>query len=250
MVNDRILYLFLCVVFLLTWSEGFSQESSKAKDKGFVCNATYYHNRFENRKTSSGEIFSQKKYTAAHKTLPLNTLVRVTHLENGRSVLLKVNDRCPKSGVIDLSLLAAKRILLHREGTAKVRVEILGNEYFDLWEKQDELFEMFDRVEMNDSVRSRYLDSLIFAHDNKYERTFLFAYYIRLATASDREEAKAIIHQLPKDYQKLSKAVKVYNEKFYYINIGPFISKKAAESVIDKLKERYPLAHLIKKKEK
>lgn len=218
-------------------------------DKGFVAYATYYHDRFENRKTSSGEIFSQKKYTAAHRTLPLNTLVRVTHLENGRSVLLKVNDRCPRAGVIDLSFLAAKRILLHKTGTAKVRVEVLGNEYMELWEKQDELFEMFDRAELNDSLRNHYLDSVIFAKGNKYEQTFLFTYYVRLATAADKNEVKTIIHQLPPHYQKLSKAVKVYNESFYYINIGPFISKKTAEQAVAELKKNYPLAHLIKKKD-
>lgn len=219
------------------------------KEKGLICNATYYHNKFENRRTSSGELFSQKKYTAAHRTLPLNTLVRVTHLSNGRSVLLRINDRCPRAGVIDLSFLAAKRILLHKTGTAKVRVEVLGSEYMDLWEKQDELFEMFDRVEMNDSVRNRYLDSLVFAKENKYEQTFLFTYYVRVATAANQNEVRTIIHRLPSEYQKLTKATKVYNENFYYINIGPFISKKAAEQAVAELKNKYPLAHLIKKKD-
>ena len=119
----------------------------------------------------------------------------------------------------------------------------------ELWEKQDELFEMFDRAEFNDSVRNRYLDSVIFAKGNKYEQTFLFTYYVRLATAGNQNEVRMIIHQLPAEYQKLSKAVKVYNESFYYINIGPFISKKAAEEAVEELKKRYPLAHLIKKKD-
>ena len=99
--------------------------------KEFECKATYYHNMFENRRTSSGEIFTQKKYTAAHKTLPMHTLVKVTNLSNGRSVLVKVNDRCPKKGVIDLSSKAAKQILLHKTGTAKVKVEILEDDYLD-----------------------------------------------------------------------------------------------------------------------
>lgn len=243
-VNKVFGILSLVIVFSFFWSNVFSQER-----KVFNASATYYHDKFENRKTSSGEIFSQKKYTAAHKTLPLNTLVRVTHLKNGRSVLVKVNDRCPRSGVIDLSLLAAKRILLHKTGTAKVKVEILGQEYLELWEKQNELFEMFDRAELNDSVRNRYLDSVIFAKGNKYEQAFLFTYYVRLATAANKSEAKDIVHQLPEQYKKLAKAVKVYNESFYYINIGPFISQETAEEAIQILKKNYPLAHLIKKKD-
>ena len=110
-------------------------------------------------------------------------------------------------------------------------------------------FEMFDRAELNDSLRNHYLDSVIFAKGNKYEQTFLFTYYVRLATAADKNEVKTIIHQLPPQYQKLSKAVKVYNESFYYINIGPFISKKTAEQAVAELKKNYPLAHLIKKKD-
>jgi hypothetical protein len=145
--------------------------------------------------------------------------------------------------------LAAKRILLHKTGTAKVKVEILGQEYLELWEKQNELFEMFDRAELNDSVRNRYLDSVIFAKGNKYEQAFLFTYYVRLATAANKSEAKDIVHQLPEQYKKLAKAVKVYNESFYYINIGPFISQETAEEAIQILKKNYPLAHLIKKKD-
>lgn len=244
MVNKIFGFFFLGFVSLLFGSNLLSQET-----KSFKASATYYHNKFENRKTSSGEIFSQKKYTAAHKTLPLNTLVKVTHLKNGRSVLVRVNDRCPRAGVIDLSLLAAKRILLHKTGTAKVKVEILGQDYMELWEKQDELFEMFDRAEMNDSIRNRYLDSVIFAKGNKYEEAFLFTYHIRLATAANKSEAKDIVHQLPEQYQKLAKATKVYNENFYYINIGPFISQKTAKEAMEILKKNYPLAHLIKKKD-
>ncbi|MBO5962907.1 MAG: septal ring lytic transglycosylase RlpA family protein [Bacteroidales bacterium] len=244
MVKSLARFVILCVLFLYSWIGVFAQEK-----KDFTAKATYYQNRFENRRTSSGEIFSQKKYTAAHKTLPLNTLVRVTHLSNGRSVLLKVNDRCPRAGVIDLSYIAAQRILLHKTGTAKVKVELLGDEYMELWEKQNDLFEMFDRAEMNDSVRNRDLDSVIFAKGNKYEQTFLFTYYVRLATAANKNEAKMIIHQLPEIYKNRAKAVKVYNENFYYINIGPFISVESAEDAVENLKKNYPLAHLIKKKD-
>lgn len=109
--------------------------------------ATFYHNKFVNRKTSTGEKFDQKKYTAAHKTIPLNTLVRVTNTNNGRSVIVRVNDRCPKKGVIDLSLIAAKKLKMIKEGVAPVKVEILSNDYIDIWLKQDEIFNLFDGTE-------------------------------------------------------------------------------------------------------
>ena len=123
--------------------------------------ATFYHNKFVNRKTSSGENFVQTKYTAAHKTIPLNTLVKVTNKNNGRSVLVKVNDRCPKRGVIDLSLVAAKRLDMIKKGVASVKIEILSDDYIDIWEKQDEIFNMFDRIEENDTIGNGNLDSIL-----------------------------------------------------------------------------------------
>lgn len=156
MVNLRRSYLIL--LFITTPFFGFSQ-----LEKGRCLTnrkATFYHNMFVNRTTSSGERFLQTKYTAAHKTIKLNTLVRVTNEKNGRSVIVKVNDRCPKTGVIDLSLIAAKRLKMIKEGVAPVRIEILSDDYIDIWQKQDEIFNMFDRVEEKDSLSSSYINSV------------------------------------------------------------------------------------------
>lgn len=89
--------------------------------------ASYYANHFQGRKTSSGEIFSQNRMTAAHKTLPFGTLVKVTNLSNDSTVVVKVNDRLAKSSpsIIDLSLRAAKQLNFVRHGHAKVTVEKL-----------------------------------------------------------------------------------------------------------------------------
>ena len=84
--------------------------------------------------------------------------MKVTNKNNGRSVIVKVNDRCPKRGVIDLSLVAAKRLDMIQKGVASVKIEILSDDYIDVWEKQDEIFNMFDRIEENDSDN---LDSIL-----------------------------------------------------------------------------------------
>jgi rare lipoprotein A len=243
--KSKILWLILGCLIL------FSSNLYCQKKKKLISNkATYYHDRFENRRTTSGEKFSQKQYTAAHKTLPLNTIVKVTNKKNGRSVFLRVNDRCPRKGVIDISKIAAKRIHLHQLGSSPVTVEVLGDDYLDLWAKQDEIFEMFDRKDLNDSLRKEYLDSVIFSKENKVQENFLFTYYVRLATAEGKFQAKTIISQLPDKYQDRAKSIKIYNENFYYINIGPFISRETANLAINELKKKYPLAHLIKNKEK
>lgn len=88
--------------------------------------ASYYAKKFHGRRTASGEIFDMYKLTAAHRTLPFGTRVLVTNLTNGKSVVVKINDRGPfiKGRIIDLSYEAARRIGI--TGIAKVKLVIIN----------------------------------------------------------------------------------------------------------------------------
>lgn len=90
--------------------------------------ATFYADRFQGRKTASGERYDREALTAAHRTLPFGSVVRVINLENERSVLVRINDRGPFSRrrVIDVSRAAAKKLGMIRDGVVKVRVEVLS----------------------------------------------------------------------------------------------------------------------------
>ena len=90
--------------------------------------ASWYGKDFHGKKTSNGEIYNMYAWTAAHKTLPLGTYVRVHHLSNKRSVQVRINDRGPfvRGRIIDLSYTAAKELGLVGPGTAKVEVVALG----------------------------------------------------------------------------------------------------------------------------
>lgn len=90
--------------------------------------ASWYGTKFNGRATSSGERYDICRFTAAHRTLPLPSTVRVTNLDNGRSVLVRVNDRGPfhAGRIIDLSLAAAVRLGVDRTGTARVEVRAVG----------------------------------------------------------------------------------------------------------------------------
>lgn len=87
--------------------------------------ASWYGRQFHGRKTASGDTFDMNQLTAAHRSLPLNCYIRVTNKENGKSVVVKVNDRGPFHGnrVVDLSYGAAKRLGITNSGTAKVNIE-------------------------------------------------------------------------------------------------------------------------------
>jgi rare lipoprotein A len=102
--------------------------SSAYKEKGV---ASWYGKKFHGRDTSSGERYDMYAMTAAHKTLPLPTNVRVTNLENGKSVILRVNDRGPfvKNRLIDLSYAAAQELDVVANGTAVVEVVALNSAY-------------------------------------------------------------------------------------------------------------------------
>jgi len=92
-----------------------------------VGEASYYGSEFEGRKTASGERYDGDRLTAAHRTLPFGTRLRVTDLSNGRSVEVVVNDRGPhrKGRVVDLSRRAAEELHMVGRGVARVRVEVL-----------------------------------------------------------------------------------------------------------------------------
>lgn len=90
--------------------------------------ASWYGPDFHGNPTSCGELYDMYKMTAAHKVLPMHTMLVVTNLENGRTVTVRVNDRGPfvSGRVIDMSLAGAKELGFHGKGTARVRLETLG----------------------------------------------------------------------------------------------------------------------------
>ncbi|MCJ8190826.1 septal ring lytic transglycosylase RlpA family protein [Sphingomicrobium aestuariivivum] len=93
-----------------------------------IVGASYYGRRFAGRPTASGEIFDPGQLTAAHRTLPFGTVVKVTNTHNGKSVTVRINDRGPfhKSRDIDLSRAAAEEIGLIQRGHGKVTIEPVG----------------------------------------------------------------------------------------------------------------------------
>ncbi|MDF2437400.1 MAG: RlpA-like protein precursor [Bacteroidota bacterium] len=116
--------LILFITLYISSINLYSQQDSVAAGK-----ASYYAHKFEGRKTASGEKFSNKKLTAAHKTLPFGTRVKVTNKRNDKSVIVTINDRLPKKSkrLIDLSQAAAKELDLIRAGITTVQLYVLND---------------------------------------------------------------------------------------------------------------------------
>jgi rare lipoprotein A len=120
----KTLHLISFTVFFFFGCKSFSQQEVILQGK-----ASYYAKKFEGRRTASGERFSNKNSTAAHKTLPFGTLVKVTNTKNDKCIIVMINDRLPKKSkrIIDLSQAAANELGFIREGTTTVHITILDN---------------------------------------------------------------------------------------------------------------------------
>jgi rare lipoprotein A len=138
MMNSNLLRMafavFIVSMFILPITVPAQNRSSPEKVKPrkpirvFYGLASFYANKFEGRRTANGDTFRQKKLTCACNVLPLGTWVKVTNLRNGRSVVVKINDRIhPRMNrVVDLSKLAAEKLNFISRGITKVKVEVIG----------------------------------------------------------------------------------------------------------------------------
>ncbi len=131
-IRSLVRYFSAAAICLVLFTEVSAQAKSQANTKKTVGKvlygqASFYANKFNGRKTASGELFNQNKYTCACNALPLGTWVKVTNLRNGRSVIVKVNDRIhPKvRRVVDLSKAAATKLGFIAAGLTRVKVEVL-----------------------------------------------------------------------------------------------------------------------------
>lgn len=117
----------MCLLIALVALQGCAT-SGKHRQNGFSQTgiASWYGKKFHGRTTASGERYDMYALTAAHPSLPFGTRVRVTHLESGKSVVVRITDRGPfiKGRIIDLSYRAAKKLGMLEEGIARVRIEI------------------------------------------------------------------------------------------------------------------------------
>lgn len=103
-----------------------------------IGHASFYSDKFIGKKTASGEVFSQDKLTCAHNTYPLGSKVRVTNLKNGKTVVLKVNDRLHHRNprLVDLTRAGATKLGFHKSGIIKVKVELISPEKENLAKNQ------------------------------------------------------------------------------------------------------------------
>ncbi len=124
----RRLLLFTFLTFTLPGLQ--AQDAQKKISESEKGVASYYHDKFEGRKTSTGDVFDNDKFTAASNKIKLGAYVKVTNISNGEVVYVKVNDRMAAGNkrLIDLASIAAKKLDFHKKGITKVKVEVVTEE--------------------------------------------------------------------------------------------------------------------------
>ena len=194
------------------------ESSAGYKEKGL---ASWYGKKFHGHRTSSGETYDMYAMTAAHKTLPLPTYVRVTHLENGRSIIVKVNDRGPfhEGRIIDLSYSAAKKLGVTATGTAPVEVSAI-----DVANYKNTPYEA--RLSQS-SLNSTYPNE----SGNKL--------YLQVGAFSDKKNAAKLYKRLT----RMFKQRKIHSDfssskKIYRVRVGPIASIEDANKLSELLNNK------------
>jgi len=179
-LNKRNIYLLL--LFSLLHNFGFTQV--KFKESGV---ATYYADYFQGRNTSSGEKYNRSLYTAAHPSLPFQTLVKITNLKNNKYVIVKINDRCPRyaSRVIDLSRVAAEKIDMIAAGRAYISLEVITPADLNMISPEFAKPDSIIKIVIPDSTYGKSLNTgLTFTSSNIDEKLILVNHYSASLTKS------------------------------------------------------------------
>lgn len=199
--------------------------TSVAQKKETVSNsgkASFYHDSFQGQETSNGEFYNKNDFTAAHKTLPFNTIVNVYNKQNGKKAIVRINDRGPfvRSRIIDLSRSAAMKLGMVPFGVAPVSIQILS---------------LFDHLKMSDSTfipdevwdcfgrKTVLTDTTVFVWQTDYWK---HAFYMASHIALD--------YHLPAAQIRISGEIK---NRTYQVLVSGMKTKEECTQLINRLKQ-------------
>jgi rare lipoprotein A len=200
-----------------------------------VGKASFYADKFEGSPTASGEKYRASRLTAAHKTLPFGTKVRVTNLANNETVVVTINDRGPfvEGRIIDVSKSAAERLSFFNQGTAEVKLEIV------------------DATDGKQETQPVAVDHVVVEDKETYQfdikRVNPTGYGLQLGTYQELVNVMKIVDNLRTAYKKkVAVQVKIVNGvKYYSIMIVGFSKRDKAEGLMVALKKKFPDSFVV-----
>ncbi|GGA78654.1 hypothetical protein GCM10011369_20720 [Neiella marina] len=195
-------------------------------------NASWYGNKFHGHKTSNGEIYNMYAMSAAHKHLPLPSFVKVTRLDTGQQVVVRVNDRGPfhRGRIIDLSYAAAHKLGMLKTGTAAVKIEAIT--VTPPWQQPDPIMALVQQQQAEGpklplKVAASSQSTVAPASDR--------AWFVQVAATQDKARADHLIQQLASLFDAQGRTVS--EQKLHKIQLGPFADEQSANKLLEILKK-------------
>lgn len=260
------IFILLTIEFILATASTPLHSQTFAHDDTisvYTMYGTIYADMFVGRKTANGEIYTQDKFTAAHWKFKFGTLVLVSNINTGQQIIVRINDRCPKRGVLDLTRRAANSIGI--KGCQKVTVQVLPNRYYDVWQKQSGSTTYPIKTSSQNTSSEQKVDKTQtplkkntpetknsttptsvkkvkknISHTNKYPDL----YNIQICTVNNRTEANRTVSKLPYYYQNKVTLIPENNKITIIVNTS--MQHPQALKAKSELKQIFPDCKLVK----
>lgn len=198
--------------------------------------ASFYADKFESKQTASGEKYKHKKMTAAHKSLPFGTIVKVTNLDNQETVEVRINDRGPyiDGRIIDLSRSAAEKLKFINQGLAKVKIEVV--------DAGDGRSNSNRPVQIDQNIDNESYFQM------KVDRKEPDGFGVQVGSFKGFDNMLKLSENIEKSYRaKLYVEVKELNgDKVYALILGEFGNRKRADKLKTKINDRFPDAFVTR----
>ena len=221
--------------------KGITYYPSMVKEYKKIGIASWYGPKFDKKLTANGETFYQNEISAAHKTLPLPSIVKVTNLVNGREYFIRVNDRGPfvNDRIIDLSKAAAIKLGIYSKGTEKVEVELI-----------DVGPHLLEKKFLNHSFLTEYAKSI---EKQDIQKEINNSSFLQVGAFSSRDNAIILKNEIQNKINSTALIVETLdkkNNKIFKVYLGPYKNKKSIDIKAEKLRKLGYSVVLIKREKK
>lgn len=228
-------FKFILAVYLLLCCSVYTNAQTFTQ-KGI---ASFYADKFVGRTTANGEKYKHNKMTAAHKSLPFGTMVKVRNLENDKEVIVRINDRGPfvEGRIIDLSKSAAEKLDFVQKGIVQVEIETVGNP-----EESRKTYSSLDRrAEAGEETSKEY-------YSFNVEKSELNGYGVQIGSFKEMVNLVELADKIKRSYKdKVYVQVSVIQGvKYYKLIVGNLSTKEKATKLKTKVDKDYPDSFVIK----
>jgi rare lipoprotein A len=212
--------------------------------------ASWYGKRYHGKKTSTGEIYDMYGMTAAHTTLPIPSYAKVTNPANGRSVIVRINDRGPfkRDRLIDLSYVAAYQLRLVNHGSGLVEVEAIDTSVAAMQTAAAPVSAV-SRPEQNEAegvLIQAVPNEAVTSPSAKLDAPVAPGVYLQLGAFKNEANSQILQKKIQESgLVENAAAAKVYNDGLYRVRLGPYASKVEAENMAAKIRQQLNMTAVI-----